>query len=227
MRNPLVLSAAVLMLHSPAFAQGTKIIDEGSFTIAIGGRTAGRESFRISSVNRGDATEYVATANLTYGDRKVTPELRTATNGAMLDYSVTTKSGATADEWRGGVERGRLAARITSGRGTSAREYIVPAGTIVLDDEIIHHHWFLVQRSRSGNMPVVVPRRADVTSSASLTTVGEESLRVGNHDVQATHVRATISGAVHDIWIDRSGRLLKVSVPERNLVAIRDDPPPA
>lgn len=215
------------MIQSSALAQGTRIVDEGSFTIAIGGRTAGRESFRISSVNRGDATEYVATANLTYGDRRVTTELRAATNGALVDYRVTTRSGATSDEWRGGVDRGRLAARITSGRSTSAREYIVPAGTLVLDDEIIHHHWLLVQRARSGTMPVVVPRRSDVPSSASLTTVGEESLRVGNQDVQATLVRAMVSGEVHDIWIDRSGRLLKVSVPGRNLIAIRDDPPPA
>lgn len=227
MRNSLVLSAAVLILQSPVFAQGTRIVDEGSFTIAISGRTAGRESFRISSVSRGDATEYVATANLTYGDRRVTPELRTATNGAMVDYSVTTRGGAGTDEWKGGVDRGRLAARITSGKSTSAREYIVPAGTLVLDDEIMHHNWFLVHRSRNGNVPVVVPRRGDVTSTAVMSTVGEESLRVGNHDIQATHLRATIAGEAHDIWVDRSGRLLKIEVPGRNLVAIRDDPPPA
>lgn len=227
MRNPLVLSAAILMLHTPAVAQGTRIVDEGSFTIAISGRTAGRESFRISSVTRGEATEYVATANLTYGDRRLSPELRATTNGAMVDYSVTTRGGAGSDEWKGGVDRGRLAARITSGKSTSAREYIVPAGTIVLDDEVMHHNWFLVHRSRNGNVPVVVPRRGDVTSSAAMTTVGDETLRVGNHDVQATHVRATIAGEDHDIWVDKSGRLLKVEVPRRNLVAIRDDPPPA
>jgi hypothetical protein len=219
MRNSLVLCAALLVTQVPAWAQGTRIVDEGSFTISISGRTAGRESFRISAVSRGDATEYVATANLTYGDRRVSPELRTAANGAMVDYSVTTRSGASTDEWKGGVDRGRLAARITSGRSTSAREYIVPPGTLVLDDDVMHHAWFLVHRSRNGNVPVVVPRRGDVTSNASMMTVGEES--------QATHVRATIAGSVHEIWVDQAGRLLKVEVPGRNLVAIRDDPPPA
>lgn len=227
MRNQVLLSAALFLVSVPASAQSRRIVDEGSFTISIGGRTAGRENFRISTVSRGDATEYVATANLTYGDRRVTPDLRAAANGAMMVYSVTTRSGGSTDEWKGDIDHGRLAARIVSGRSTSAREYLVPAGTVLLDDEIMHHHWFLVQRSRNGTIPVVVPRRSDVTTTASMTTVGEETLRVGNHDVQATHLRATVSGDVHDIWVDPSGRLLQISVPGRTLIAVRDDPPPA
>ena len=115
-----------------------------------------------------------------------------------------------------------------SARGTSAREYIVPVGTLVLDDEIIHQHWFLALRSRDGNMSVVVPRRADVHTTVAMTTVGEETLQVGNHDLPATHLRAVLGGGeVHDLWVDKSGRLLKVALPARNLVAVRDDPPPA
>jgi len=77
-------------------------------------------------------------------------------------------------------------------------------------------------------MPVVVPRRADVQTTVTMTTVGEETLQVGNHDLPATHLRATVGGGeVHDIWVDKSGRLLKVALPARNLVAVRDDPPPA
>jgi hypothetical protein len=205
-----------------------RIVDEGSFTISVSGRTAGRENFRIAVTSRGDATEYVATATVTYGDRRISPDLRTGDQGAVVNYEVTTRGGASTESWKGAVLRGRLNAIIASGRGSSAREYIVPAGTLVLDDEIIHQHWFLVLRSRSGSMPVVVPRRTDVQSTVAMTTVGEETLQIGNHDLQATHVRATIGGGeVHDIWVDKSGRLLKVALPSRNLVAVRDDPPPA
>jgi hypothetical protein len=227
MRNTLILAVA-LSLPAAAHSQGARIVDEGSFTISVSGRTAGRENFRISAATRGDATEYVARAEVTYGDRKVTPELRTGAQGAVVDYEVTTRSGATSESWRGAVTRGRLNATIAGGRGTSAREYIVPAGTLVLDDEIIHQHWFLVLRARSGSMPVVVPRRSDVQTTVTMTTVGEETLQVGNHDLPATHLRATVGGGeVHDIWIDKTGRLLKVALPARNLVAVRDDPPPA
>ena len=228
MRSALILAVALFTVRSESLAQGSRIADEGSFTISIGGRTAGRENFRISATTRGDVTEYVARADVTYGDRKVTPELRTGADGAVVGYEVTTRAGANTESWRGALTRGRLNATIASGRGTSAREYIVPAGTLALDEEVMHQHWFLVLRSRSGSMSVVLPRRADVHTTVAMTTVGEETLQVGNHDLPATHLRATLGGGeVHDIWVDKSGRLLKVALPARNLVAIRDDPPPA
>ena len=209
-------------------AQGNRVVDEGSFTISVNNRTVGRENFRISSATRGDVTEYVARADVTYGDRRVTPELRTNSEGTVNSYEVTSRSGANTESWRGALSGGRLNAQIASGRGTSAREYIVPAGTLVLDDEIMHQHWFLALRSRDGSIPVVVPRRADVKATVSMSTVGEESLQIGNHDLTAIHLRATISGGeVHDIWVDKSGRLLKVALPARNLAALRDDPPGA
>jgi hypothetical protein len=43
-------------------------------------------------------------------------------------------------------------------RGSAAREYIVTQGALLLDEEVIHHHWFLALRSRNGSFPVVVPR---------------------------------------------------------------------
>lgn len=228
MRTPLVLASSILLLSGPVGAQGARIVDEGSFTISVNGRTVGRENFRISSGNRGNESEFLANANVTYGDRRVTPELRAGSDGTVSEYSVTTRSGAASESWTGAMAGGRLNAQIASARGTAAREYMVPAGTIVLDDEIIHHHWFLALRSHSGSMPVVVPRRTDVKSTVTMSTVGEETLQIGNHDLQAVHLRASIGGGeVHDIWVDKSGRLLKVALPARNLVAIRDDPPRA
>ncbi|HEY5547459.1 MAG TPA: hypothetical protein VIK50_15505 [Gemmatimonadaceae bacterium] len=228
MVTAIILAAAFTALPSPAQTQGSRIADEGSFTITVSGRTAGRENFRITAMSRGDMTEYVARADVTYGDRKITPELRTGPQGAVVDYQVTTRSGAASESWKGAVARGRLNATLASGRGTAAREYIVPAGALLLDDEIIHHHWFLVLRSREGGMPVVFPRRSNVQASITMSTVGDETLQIGNHDLVATHLRATVSGGeVHDIWVDKSGQLLKVALPSRALVAVRDDPPPA
>ncbi|HEX6313485.1 MAG TPA: hypothetical protein VFZ73_01440 [Gemmatimonadaceae bacterium] len=229
MPRSLVLVATVFALHSPAEAQVGRIADQGSFTISMNGRTAGRENFRISAIGGGDITEYLARGEVTYGDRRVTPELlRTTPEGAVVEYKVTTRSGATTESWEGASARSRFGVRIVSARGTSVREHIIPAGAILLDDEVIHHHWFLVHRTRSGSIPVVVPRRSDVQARVSMTTVGDETLQIGNHGIPATHIRATVDGGeVHDIWVDKSGRLLKVALPGRNLVAVRDDPPPA
>ncbi len=222
----LVIGAASL-LQNPVLAQGSRIADEGSFTISVNGRTAGRENFRITAASRGDITEYTARGEVTFGDRKVTPELHTGPDGGVVDYNVITRAGATSETGRWAVVRGRLNAEVVGGSSRSAREYIIPSGALILDDDVIHQHWFLVKRARSGSMPVVVPRRSNVQASVEMTTVGEETLQIGNHDLPATHLRATIAGEIHDIWVDKSGRLLKVALPGRALIAVRDDPPPA
>jgi len=60
------------------------------------------------------------------------------------------------------------------------------------------------------------------------SVVGEEQIQIGRHDLVAIHVRSTVSGGdPTDIWIDKAGRLLKVAIPAKGIVAVRDDPPPA
>lgn len=228
MRTLLILAAALAALPNHALAQGSRIADEGSFTITVNGRTAGRENFRITATTRGDATEYTARADVTYGDRKLAPELRTDAQGGIVEYTVSSRSGGTSDKWQGTVTRGRLTATITSGSGTSAREYIVPAGAVLLDSDIIHQHWFLALRSRDGAVAVVVPKQGSIQAQVTMSTVGQETLQIGNHDVVTAHLRASVSGGdVHDVWVDKSGRLVKVAIPSKGLVAVRDDPPPA
>jgi hypothetical protein len=228
MRTPLFVATAIFSLSTAAGGQASRVTDQASFTITVNGRTAGRENFRITATTRGDVSVYLARADITYGDRKLSAELTTSEDGGLEEYNVTTRAGTANEKWDGAVTRGRLNATITSTRGTSAREYVVPAGALMLDDEVIHHHWFLTLRSRSGQMPVVVPRRGSVQTRFTMSTVGPETVRIGNHDLPATHVRATDSGgAVHDVWVDQAGRLLKVAVPARGLVAVRDDPPAA
>ena len=228
MRTVLVFAAALSILPATSRAQGSRIADEGSFTISVNGRTIGRENFRITAATRGDVTEYVARADVTYGDRKLSPDLRTGPQGGAVEYTIRTRSGATNEEWRGAVTRGRLNATITNGRGTAAREYMVPQDALILDDDIIHHHWFLALRSRDGSMAVVTPRGSNIKSNVTMSTVGEETLQIGSHNVAAIHLRATSTdGDVHDVWVDKSGRLLKLAIPSKGLVAVRDDPPPA
>jgi hypothetical protein len=229
MRTSLIFALSLGGLVSEAAAQANRITDEASFTISINGRTAGRENFRITETSRGDALEYRARADVTYGDRKITPELVATADGILVDYDVTTRSGSSSDSWSGGMTpRGRVSVKIASGRASSAREFIVPAGALLLDDEVIHHHWFIAKKAGAGQVAAVVPRRGNVHVNISVSTVGPETLQIGNHDIASTHLRATTeSGEVHEIWVDKSGRLLKVVLPARNLVAVRDDPPPA
>ena len=94
MRTSLIFALSFGVLVSEAAAQASRITDEASFTISINGRTAGRENFRITETSRGDALEYRARADVTYGDRKITPELVTTPEGGLVTYDVTTCSGS-------------------------------------------------------------------------------------------------------------------------------------
>ena len=228
MRTALIVAAALVSIQAPSEAQGSRIVDEGSFTITANGRTVGRENFRISAVPRGDVTDYLARADVTFGDRRMNVELRTGPEGEVVDYTVTTRTGAATESWNGGVVRGRLTAKITSGRGTAGREYIITPGSLLLDDRAVHQHWFITHRAREGSVPVVVPREGDVKGTVTTSVVGEEQIKIGRHDLVAIHIRSTASGGdPTDIWIDKAGRLLKVAIPAKGIVAVRDDPPPA
>lgn len=220
------LFASLLFAPAIAGAQGGRLLDQGSFTITVNGRTAGRESFRVTATDRGDQTFYLVTGEVTSGDRTIVPTLHTDGTGAAVQYNVVVRSGKGEQKWDGSIIRGRLTAGITTPTGNSAREFIVPSGAVIVDDDVLAHHWVLGLRVRAGRVPALIPRRNNAQVMMTVASVGEERLRIGTDELVATHLRATESGGeVHDIWIDRSGRLLKVAVPSRSLVSVRDDPP--
>jgi hypothetical protein len=56
--------------------------------------------------------------------------------------------------------------------------------------------------------------------------VGADKLTIGGTTVEARHYTiADPGGADREVWADASGRLLKVAIPSRGVVALRDDPP--
>lgn len=223
--RPIPVALATLLATSGILpSQGTPIVDEGSFTISIGGRPAGRENFRISTLTRGTEVDHVARADVAYGDRKITPELRADSRGTALEYRVT-RSGDAPESWHGVIVRGRLSATLSTPRGPAAREFIVPNGALIMDDDLFHQLYFVALRTKSGRVPVIVPHRND-QFQVTVSTVGTETVQVGTRELEATHLQVNQpSGAVTDVWVDGDGRVLRVAVPARRLVAVRDDPP--
>jgi hypothetical protein len=53
-----------------------------------------------------------------------------------------------------------------------------------------------------------------------------EALAIGGEDITARRLALVdSSGSRREVWFDQRGRLLKVSIPDKGLVALRDDPP--
>ena len=223
------LSLAVLATSVAASQLPSQVatLDEGSLIITVNGARAGREDFRIRSTPGASGNDVVATANVTYGTRRILPQMRGDSAGVPISYVIDVKAGAGADERvEAMVGRGRASALVKSARGESASEFVVTRGAVVIDDEVFHQYYFITRRADpTGSIPVIVPRRnAQVTMR--VTAAGTEKVTIGAATIDARRFNiADPGGADREVWADASGRLLKVAIPSRGVVALRDDPP--
>lgn len=222
--RPLALLPLAVALSTHALPSQTTTLDEGSFTISVNGSRAGREDFRIRRT--ADNAQIQATATVTYNDRRLAPRMNTNLEGEPTEYVVEVREGAGGGEVVSGlVGRGRVSARVKSSRGESAKEFIVSNGAIVIDDEVFHQYYFITKAATNGAVPVIVPRR-NTQVTMRVTRMGTERVDVGGTAIEAQKFRiADPSGADRDVWADSAGRVLKVEIASRGIVAIRDEPP--
>jgi hypothetical protein len=218
----LALSAATLTAHD-AMAQGAPF-DEGTFVLTRNGVGVGKEAFRIvRSSGRGQL--YTSTAQCAFGDRRISPALSADSSGVPLLYQVEVKNGGDVEERLRATGRpGRLHAVLQTRTGESSKEYVVANGALILDDDVIHQHFFVPLARRSGNVTVVVPRR-NSQFAGRVEERGSEKIRIDGKEVVAVHLVITLPDGARDLWFDDGGRLLKVAVPARGLVALREELP--
>lgn len=230
MAQPLLLAAVALLVTATVPAPGTGVqattVDEGSFTITRGGATAGREDFSIRSTPGIGGTIYKAQAAVTLDGYRMAPALSTDPEGAPLSYQMEVRAGTQTERLTGQVSRGRISVRQQGPGGASAKEYVVADGALILDDDVFHQYYFVAQRAPGPvSIPVLVPRRG-IQTVMRLTSRGAESVVVGGRQLPATHlVLAEPGSGERDLWVDARGRVLKVAIPDRSLVALRDEPP--
>jgi hypothetical protein len=229
MKNALILRGLLLTIvaATPVRGQqgGAKTVDEGSFTITVNGQRVGREDFSIAGTPSGRGTEYIAKATIVMGDRRVAPAMQADSTGAPMTYQVQTRNASNQEWWSGTISRGRVDARMRTVKGEARKEYIVSEGAIILDDDVYHQYFFVVSRARPGTTAVVIPRRnAQIT--LRISNAGDDRVSVAGKDLEAVHyVLTEASGAQRDLWVDTQGRVLKVAIPSKGIVALRDDPP--
>jgi hypothetical protein len=218
----LALSAVVLSAR-PSAAQGAPF-DEGTFVVTRYGTVIGKESFRILR-SSGKGLLYTSTAQCAFGDRRISPALSVDAAGVPLLYRVEVKNGGEVEERLQASGRpGRLHAVLQTRTGESAKEYVVANGAVVLDEDVMHHYFFVPLARRTGAITVVVPRR-NTQVVGQVEERPAEKITVDGRDVSAVHFVVTLPDGTRDLWVDQSGRLLKVVVPARGLVAVREELP--
>jgi hypothetical protein len=226
-RRALPLVALALL---PAAARAQVVThDEGSFTVTRGGAPVGREEFRILRQPAAGSVTYVARAVGAYGDRRVSPALQTDSLGVPQRYQVEIRTGGQLEQRLTAQSAGgRFAAQATTRTGEASREYVLPVGGVLLDDEAFHQ-WFVVglygRADTATTLPVLAPR-PNAQRTFRVLTREATRLTVGATTLDATHlVVADLTERRRELWLDRAGRVLRVALPDEGLVAQRDDPP--
>ncbi|MDQ3995687.1 MAG: hypothetical protein M3303_01575 [Gemmatimonadota bacterium] len=218
----LALVAASIPVR-PVPAQGTPF-DEGTFVVTRNGAVVGKEAFRIVRSGGKDQL-YTSTAQCAFGDRRISPALSADRAGVPLLYRVEVKNGGEIEERLQATGRpGRLHAVLQTRTGESSKEYVVANGAVILDDDVYHQHFFVPLARRSGQVIVVVPRRNSQVVGR-LEDRGTDKIRVDGRDVAAVHLVITLPDGSRDLWFDESGRLLKVAMPARGVIALREELP--
>ena len=225
---PVASVCATVLCSSPLWAQGGgRTIDEGTFVITRNGALAGRESFRIVRTPSASGDVYRATAQLALGDQRVVPTLSVDSTGAPLSYDVAVQEGPDRQvRLQGRARPGRFSAMLRTRDGESTKEYLVPSSVVVLDDDIAHQLYFVTMGRRAGGPVTILDPRSNAQTVATLESRGAGSVEIAGKSIPALHFALSATGlARREFWVDDGGRVLKVAVPERGLVALRDEPP--
>jgi hypothetical protein len=230
--RPKVRHMAPLLAGTLAFAAGgaqtqsSAVVDEGTFMVTRNGAPVGRESFRIVRAPGPAGQVYRATGTSAIGENGFTTTLGTDSVGVPVSYaSVLTHKGEVSQELTGRGRPGRFGVLVRTKSGEAAREYLLSNGALLIDDSVIHHFYFVPLAGQQSQLTVIAPR-AGQQGHYRLELRGTEPVEIAGRSVPSRHFALlSAGGAVRDVWVDEKGRLLKVAIPERGLVAVRYDPP--
>ncbi len=222
----LTMLAAAGLAAAPAAAQGG---DQGTFNVFVDGRQVGTEEFTIVQNGTGSTAELTATSRVRVGLPGGTLELDTRLRARGIgadpvDYQVSV-GGSAPSRTIGTVGGGRFSAKIVTPSGEQLREYVASNGAVVLDEGVAHHYYFLAQRTHQGRVPVIVPRE-NRQVIATVTSRGEESVRVNGATATLFHLVVQPQGGDEcHVWVDALNRVVRVEVPARAWRAERTQVP--
>jgi hypothetical protein len=223
------LGAAILSLAPATGVAQSAADDAGSFRVSVGGHPVGTEDFAIRQSGVGAGAEIVATGrvslNLETGTLELAPRLRTTGFQAdPVSYEVTV-GGDSPRRITGTVGSGRFSARIVTASGEQMREYVASSGASVIDDGVAHHYYFLARRTRSGRVPILIPRE-NRQVMATVTDRGETRIDVAGSTVNLFHLVVTPDGGdERHVWVDALNRVIRVEIPARGYLAERTEVP--
>ena len=208
-----------------AGAQGSAVVDEGTFSVTQKGVPLGRESFRIVRAPAPGGQVFRAQGQSALGDNRVATSLSTDSSGAPVFYDASvTKASQLVQRLQGKGRPGRFGVLAHTKTGESVREYVLDDGALLMDEDVFHHFYFVPLAAQYNRIIVISPRSAQQIR-LRLEQRGEEDVEIAGRTVAGRRFALVGPDGERDVWVDEQGRLLKVSIPAKGLIALRDDPP--
>jgi hypothetical protein len=212
---------ALLAFQSPV-DEGTLVVREDTVEVA-------REAFRLTAVRTGaGVTRWTLATTIRYDRTRpvvvLDPivELGPDSNPVSLEYTVADPR----EPMRilGQLTRGRFVVRLLGRRTERAREFPAPPPAAVVDDSVFALYLPVAWEGRP-TRPVTVTAvfpRAGRRELLTVQDLGVQSTTLNRDPAALQHI--TVTGGenrlVH-LWLGADGRLAKIEVPSRRLVAER------
>jgi len=226
MRIPLLILLAGLATSAAGLDAQALVVDEGSYAIEIDGTPAGLERFTIRRAGVLQEVREISSGTLTLGSGaaavEVHPLLEVVGNARRVASYQVKVSGDGNPEVALRLAGGRYVASIRSRSGEEEREYRALPGTRILEEDVAHLHHYLEDASPGQRIPVIEPRTGR-SFQLEVASVAEDTLRIGWRTVPARRMELTGGADSRSVWFDGQGRVLRVEVPARKYVAVRQD----
>lgn len=228
-----VVAAATLGATAAGTVDAQSVsLDEGVFDIYLDGERVGTERFSIRRAGAGAGARVIAQATIRLeppgGTREMVVALEAEARTLRPSAYQIKISGTERVEITGQLLGHRFSAKVVSAEGEEAREYRASPDALIVDRSVAHQYYFLARRLENGQLsaPVIVPRRG-TQITMEVARLGREEIALGGVRIEAHRLRVTAGeGDIRHLWVDGSGRVVRLEAPALDYRARRRAPPP-
>ena len=214
------LLLALLVLQGPV-DEGTLVVREDTVEIA-------REPFRLTAVRTGaGVTRWTLASTIRYDRSRpvvvLDPIVELGPDSSPVSLEYTVADPREPLRILGQLTRGRFVVRLLGRRTERAREFPAPPPAAVVDDSVYALYLPVAWQGRPHPVTVTaVFPRAGRREVLTVQDLGIQTTTLNRDSASLRHV--TVTGGenrlVH-LWLGADGRLAKVEIPSRRLVAER------
>lgn len=230
----LVLTFTLVAKDKNSDKKADKVVDAGAFGIYLSGKRIGTETFHIEQ--RPDMS--VATSQIKVDDGSVkaeqSSEMQLLPSGNLRSYSWRSTSPEKAESVVEPKDE-LLVEHISAGALKQEMPYVLPASTVILDDNFFSQREILVWRylatgclpkdqqlmCSTGYFGILVPHQ-HASSSATMQLLGRDKITYKGSEHELNKFKLECDGVQWFLWVDDQYKVLKMAVPANNVEVIRD-----